>query len=150
MPGTPRYWAKKKMEIIGKLYNLGPFPLFYTLSCAESRWNENFTTFLQDHSIEYEYSENTEHCYVDGIPLDQFLRKEENITKHEYIRQNILNVTLNFDKRIKEHMKTIILNKYSRLPITKYSYRIEFQQRFVPFIHRNIKAQFSPDWLQIN
>ena len=55
MPGTPRYWAKKKMEIIGKLYNLGPFPLFYTLSCAEARWNENFTTFLQEHTIEYEY-----------------------------------------------------------------------------------------------
>ena len=95
-------------------------------------------------------NQDTEHCYVDGIPLDKFLRKEENITKHEYIRQNILNVTLNFDKRIKEHMKMIILNKYSRLPITKYSYRIEFQQRFVPFIHRNVKAQFSTDRLKIN
>ena len=145
MPGTPRYWAKKKMEIVGKLYNLGPFPLFYTLSCAESRWNENFTTFLQEHTIEYEYSENIEHCFVDGIPIDEFLRKEENLTKHEYIRQNILNVTLNFDKRVKEHLKTIILNKYSRLPITKYSYRIEFQLRFVSFIHRFLKAQLSTD-----
>ena len=45
-PGTPRYWQKKRYELIGKLENLGPFQLFFTLSCAEKRWNENVTTFL--------------------------------------------------------------------------------------------------------
>ena len=129
MPGTPKYWQKKKMEIIGKLYNLGPFPLFFTLSCAEMRWNENFTTFLQEHDIDYEYENNVEKCFIDGIPLEEFLLKEENISKHEYIRKNILNVTLNFDKRVKEFLKNIVLNKHSRLPITKYSYRVEFQKR---------------------
>ena len=34
-PGTPRYWQKKRHELIGKLENLGPFQLFFTLSCAE-------------------------------------------------------------------------------------------------------------------
>ena len=33
-PGTPRYWQKKRHELIGKLENLGPFQLFFTLSCA--------------------------------------------------------------------------------------------------------------------
>ena len=36
-PGTPRYWQKKKYELIAKLENLGPFQLFFTLSCADKR-----------------------------------------------------------------------------------------------------------------
>ena len=133
MPGTPKYWQKKKLELIGKLYNLGPFPLFFTLSCAEKRWNENFTTFLQEHDVTYIFQDNKEQCFVDGMPLEEFLQKEENISKHEYIRRNILNVTLNFDKRVKEFIKTIVMNKNSPLPVTKYNYRVEFQLRVSTF-----------------
>ena len=35
--GTPRYWKKTKYEMIAKLDNLGPFHLFFTLSCADMR-----------------------------------------------------------------------------------------------------------------
>ena len=34
-PGTPKYWQKKRYELIGKLENFGPFPIFFTLSFAE-------------------------------------------------------------------------------------------------------------------
>ena len=44
--GTPRYWRKAKLEMLAKLENFGPFYLFYTLSCGDMRWNENFTTIL--------------------------------------------------------------------------------------------------------
>ena len=30
--GTPRYWKKAKLEMLG---NFGPFHMFYTLSCGE-------------------------------------------------------------------------------------------------------------------
>ena len=44
--GTPRYWRKAKLEMLAKLDNFGPFHLFYTLSCGDMRWNENFTSIL--------------------------------------------------------------------------------------------------------
>ena len=50
-PGTPVFFKKKRYELIAKMENLGPFNLFFTLSCGEKRYNENFTTFLKDHHV---------------------------------------------------------------------------------------------------
>ena len=68
MPGTPRYWQRKKYELIARLENLGPFTFFFTLSCADKRWNENFTTFLQDHDLDYVIENGIEKCYVVTCP----------------------------------------------------------------------------------
>ena len=38
IPGTPSYWQKFRNEIYARMEQLGPFHLFYTLSCAEWRW----------------------------------------------------------------------------------------------------------------
>ena len=46
--GTPRYWRKAKMEMIAKLENVGPFHFFYTLSCGDMRWDENFSSILKE------------------------------------------------------------------------------------------------------
>ena len=43
---TPKYWQKVKHEMIAKLENIGPFHLFFTLSCADLRWPENLTALL--------------------------------------------------------------------------------------------------------
>ena len=128
-PGTPRYWQKKRYELIAKLENIGAFPLFFTLSCAEKRWNENFTSFLQEHDVEYFYENTQEHCLVDGMPLLEFLQKEENISKHEYIRQSILTMTLNFHNRTQEFVKNIMMHPNSPLGVEYYNYRVEFQMR---------------------
>ena len=45
---TPRYWKKAKYEMLAKLENLGSFQLFFTLSCADMRWKENFAAILRD------------------------------------------------------------------------------------------------------
>ena len=34
---TPRYWKKAKYEMYAKLDNLGPFQIFFSLSCADLR-----------------------------------------------------------------------------------------------------------------
>ena len=128
-PGTPRYWQKRRYELLSKIENIGPFQLFFTLSCAEKRWSENFTTFLQDHDITYVVKNSKESCYIDGIPLEEFLQKEENMTTHEYIRQNILTTTLNFNNRVQEFIKNIVMNKDSPLAVSYYNYRVEFQRR---------------------
>ena len=44
---TPRYHKKSKMEMLSKLDNCGPFHFFYTLSCADMRWPENFICILR-------------------------------------------------------------------------------------------------------
>ena len=50
---TPRFWKKKRNELIAKLENLGPFQFFFTLSCADQRWEENFTSLLSEHEVIY-------------------------------------------------------------------------------------------------
>ena len=91
-PGTPRYWQKKKYELIARLENLGAFQLFFTLSCADMRWNENFTTFLDNYELRYEYVNGLEACFVKSkinknLPetsLEEFMKLEQNKTKFEY------------------------------------------------------------------
>ena len=34
--------------MLGKIDNFGPFHWFYTLSCADMRWDENFTSILRE------------------------------------------------------------------------------------------------------
>ena len=46
--GTPRYHKRHKMEMLGKIDNFGPFHWFYTLSCADMRWEENFSAILRE------------------------------------------------------------------------------------------------------
>ena len=48
MKNTPKYWKKAKYEMIARLDNLGPFQLFFTLSCADMRWSENFAAILNE------------------------------------------------------------------------------------------------------
>ena len=43
---TPKYWQKVKYDMIAKLENLGPFHLFFTLSCGDTRYDENFSPIL--------------------------------------------------------------------------------------------------------
>ena len=53
---TPRYWKKVKHEMIANLENLGAFQLFFTLSCADLRWEENFAAILRDQGLNLIYS----------------------------------------------------------------------------------------------
>ena len=39
---TPKYWQKVKYDMIAKLENIGPFHIFFTLSCGDKRCDENF------------------------------------------------------------------------------------------------------------
>ena len=45
---TPRYWKKAKYEMLARLDNFGPFNFFFTLSCADLRWNENLAAILRE------------------------------------------------------------------------------------------------------
>ena len=59
--GTPKYWQKARNELIAKVKVLGPFHVFFTLSCAEMRWSEIFVTILRrmGYKVEYNETENS-------------------------------------------------------------------------------------------
>ena len=43
-----------------KLENLGSFQIFYTLSCADMRWIENFGAVLRDEGLNLSYNVETD------------------------------------------------------------------------------------------
>ena len=51
--------------MFAKLDNFGPFNFFFTLSCADLRWDENFTAILREKvaSVSYNIEEDQ-----DGFP----------------------------------------------------------------------------------
>ena len=142
VPGTPRYWRGQRYDLIAKLENLGAFQIFFTLSCADMRWPEIFTAFLRKHEIHYEVKNGREECFVTNEngevkSLDAFMKEDENQTKYEFVRRNVLSATMHFDKRVQEFRKNIIMNKTAsnQMPVKYYNYRVEFQLRGAGHIH---------------
>ena len=142
---TPRYWKKKRDELISKLENFGPFQFFFTLSCADMRWEENFTSLLTDYTIIYKRVNGRERAYIIDddveVSLDDFLKKH--VSKHEFLRKNVLNATRNFNHRVKSFMRNIVMSKHNPMCVEYYNYRCEFQLRggeqsnehFLVYIH---------------
>ena len=122
-----RYWSKKKLELFAKVENLGVFHIFWTLSCADYRFNENFTSFLKDEKISYNFNDGQEEVLINGVSVEDYLSK--NSSKHNHIKNNILTATRNFNHRVKTFVKTIIMNKFNPLNVLYYNYRVEFQMR---------------------
>ena len=106
---TPRYWRKAKYEMLARLDNLGPFQIFFTLSSADMRWSENFTSILQERNIKIQYdfeTFQTRISHTDPVTqtsicksLDKFLEKDIDESLHELIRTNVLTAVLNFNHR---------------------------------------------------
>ena len=103
------------MELMALIENYGPFDLFFTLSCGDYRYDENFTSLLQDQEITYIVIDGVETCLINGLLIKEFL--EQNSSIHEFIRTNILTATRNFDFRVKTFLKTVIMNQYSNMPV---------------------------------
>ena len=146
--GTPRYFKKKKNEFISKLENLGGFTFFFTLSCADMRWSENFTSLLHLEGYKIIYDTEFDKVLIqDPAQPDQEWTIEEFLTqnqgKHEFIRKNILNATRNFDNRVKNFIKTIIMSKYSEMHVKYFNYRVEFQLRGAGHIHGALWINFK-------
>ena len=122
-----RYWSKKKLELFAKVENNGAFHMFFTLSCGDYRFNENFTSLLQDERISYIFKDGQEEVLINDLSIEEYLK--QNSSRHEFIRRNILTSTRNFQHRLKTFIKTIVMNKCSPMSVRYYSYRIEFQMR---------------------
>ena len=109
------------MELLSKLDNKGPFQFFFTLSCADARWEENFASLLHelDLKVTYETNNLTDEIKTmitignKTLTLEEYLNDKtySNDTRHAQIRKNVLTATRNFDNRVKEFMKHIVMSK---------------------------------------
>ena len=145
IPGSPSYWRNFRNEIFARLEQLGPFHLFFTLSCGEARWPEVFVAILKDKGCEIKYdSENDwdgleesimifdpKRCpKPNGLNLAEY-RKKFITNVSEFMKKHFVLVTRVFDERVKNFMHNILLPH----KVKHYSYRVEFQQRGMPHIH---------------
>ena len=130
------HWKKVKHEMIAKLENLGAFQLFFTLSCADMRWEENFASIFWDMGMNLTYTvipnengfcfTNIEvDCMINGIKmkkeLKEFLGDEVDTSIHKLIKGNILLATRFFDQRVKKFVHTIVLGKNHPMNIQHYT-----------------------------
>ena len=118
--GTPKYWQTVKFEMIAKLENLGPFHIFFTLSCADMRWSSNFTPVLEKMGCKLFYEvdkDGHEHVTVEivqggrkvHLPWKQYLDEFVDDKQHELLRQNVLLATRNFQHRVEVFRREVML-----------------------------------------
>merc|ERR1712082_283717 len=147
---TPRYWKKAKYEMLAKLDNLGPFQFFFTLSCADLRWDENFAAILraQGCKLTYEIEEDEEgfpstaiyvlrelEKKVQKIPIRKYIDEHIDESLHECIRGNVLLATRYFNHRVKSFINNIVMGGGSPMMVDKFSYKTEFQDRGAAHVH---------------
>ena len=102
IPNTHKYWTTARFEVFAKLDNFGPFQIFFTLSCADLRWDANFAAIL----LEKGYSININVVPINGVPtpqiearsaggtwkpIKQFIAEDVEESYHELIRSLGLN-----------------------------------------------------------
>ena len=147
---TPRYWKKAKYEMLAKLENLGSFQLFFSLSCADMRWKENFAAILRDQGLNLTYSViPDEHGHYatkievefqnDGKytkkDINQYLSEEVDSSLHEIIRGNVLLATRYFNDRVKKFMDIVVMGDNNPMMVEYFTYKVEFQDRGAGHIH---------------
>ncbi len=134
--GTPKYWQLAKNELIAKVKQLGPFHIFFTLSCGEMRWSDVMVSVLRRKGFKIDIPENwsgkDEDLMVNGKPIWEFIEKDLRSTKHELLKDYTFLITRMFDARVKSFISNILMGPgKDKIPISFYSYRIEFQVNLV-------------------
>ena len=193
IPGSPRYWQKMKYDLIAKMEQLGPPHFFYTLSCANKRWDENAATMLaksrpdlnvmhcqeekmgeafldlnrieikekEEYEDEDENEDIIEEVFVpEHYESEYFVHEEATSVIMEELEEkyhcklhtnccrkslnvylnnkdannlqaeNVLDVTRNFDSRVKSFRRNILMAEQSELKVRYYHDRVEFQARY--------------------
>ena len=78
VPGTPAYWKHFRNELYAKMEALGPFHLFFTISCAEMRWA---CILLEVLKVKLNRTLKIMH-------LDHFVKQDENNIKNSDEKDN--------------------------------------------------------------
>ena len=149
IPGTPSYWKKAKNEMYAKLDNHGPFHLFFTLSCGDTRWKENLGTILAKSGMLVEYTNQSNKLHIkiknhceEWMDLDRYLEDcPDNL--NTYIRQNILTMARYYNQRVKAFLNEIVVGKNNPMAVHNWTYKTEFGGRGAAHVHGVL-------WLNMN
>ena len=134
--------------MLARLANLGAFQLFFTLSCAELRWEPCFASILRDggYILKHEVIE------VDGHwkqhitvkvkdqwkPLENFIKEDIKESYHQMIRGNVNMATRYLNQRVKSFFSNIVMHKSNPMSAKYFSFRAEFQLRGAGHFHGTI------------
>ena len=138
--------------MLAKLDNLGPFHFFFTLSCADQRWDENFSSILRKLGKTVIYktdSDNVEETLIlddksgETVEMREYLDKHVDASTHELIRRNVFIATRNYNRRVKAFINDIIMDKNNPMCAQYWSTKVEFQGRGAGHNHGVI-------WVDIN
>ena len=154
IPNSPAYWKVRKYEFLAKLDNFGPFQIFFTLSCADLRWDANFAALLLERgysiSITMEFIDNRyQLCYEAKVengewkPLQRFIQEDVEESHHELIRRNVVTATRYFHQRVKMFFGKIVMAKSNPMNVKYYSSKVEFQSRGAGHIHGTLWLNFQ-------
>ena len=132
--------------MLAKLDNLGPFQFFFTLSCADMRWEENFSAILRKlgHTIEYTVDSNQkeETWVMDGnnqkLRLKDFSENHVDESLHELIRRHVFIATQNYQHRVKAFITNILQDKNNPMHVEYWTTKVEFQGRGAGHNHGTI------------
>ena len=130
---------------------LGPFHIFFTLSCAEMRWPsvaaEVFRT-IGNGRIKIHYKDDwdgsaekvtvtqvNEHGELEStMSLPEYQKwyfDQKKISMTDFLKDHFVLITRIFDKRVKDFITEVMKKR----GIVNYCYRVEFQMRGLPHIH---------------
>ena len=152
IPGTPLYWKQFRQELFAAMNQLGQFHLFFTLSCGESRWPEEFASILRQkgHDVKFlsePWNGNDDDIIIDGKPFSQY--REDNISSvTKFFQEHYFDLTRNFAHKVDTFINKILMSGQ----IEHYKYRVEFQARGMPHIHGVawFKKEVIKDYLDEN
>ena len=141
--GSPKYWQLIRNELFARVAQLGPFQIFFTLSCAEQCWSDMICNILKaeykDLKIEYGnedgWNGDDDLIKVNGEKLWDFVEQMPK-SKYELMKDHIVLATRLFDRRVRSFVKNILMGPgEDKVEIEHYSYRVEFQARGMPHVH---------------
>ena len=150
MKGTPAYWQVARNELIAKVKQLGPFHVFFTISCAEMKWSEVFVAILRrrGEKVEFIDDENGWNGKDENIIVndkDQLWDYVDamDCSRHELLKDHVFLITRMFDERIKSFIKNILMGPGEDKATFKfYSYRVEIQARGNIFLFLDVLETF--------
>ena len=121
--GTPSYWQQLRYDIFAKIEQLGPFHLFFTLSCAEMRWPEMMAAVLErkGHKVEFissPWNGEENDILIDDIPLSEFKKTISNMSS--FYQEHIILLTLMFENRVKAFLKCILNEDVEHWPAGRH------------------------------
>jgi hypothetical protein len=97
------------------------------------RWSDVYLSIFERMNIPVErpedWSGDDNDLLVDGKPLWDYV-KEMPMSKHDFFKDHTVLITRMFDKRVEKLIKEILMGQgKDKVPISYYSYRVEFQAR---------------------